>query len=68
MFSEKLKEDIQKMWQKADLLLMSKRQRLPKLKENSNMIRPKNEINGNEELLEENNTYKQLDTCSYLQS
>jgi hypothetical protein len=43
---------------------MSKRQRFPKLKENSKLIKPKNEINGNEELLEENDRYKQLDRCS----
>jgi len=46
------------------IVLMSKRQRFPKLKENSKMIKPKNEINGNEELLVENNRYKQLDTSS----
>jgi hypothetical protein len=43
---------------------MSKRQRFPKLKENSKLINSKNEINGIEELLEENNRCKQLDTCS----
>jgi hypothetical protein len=43
---------------------MSKRQRFPKLKENTKLIKPKNEINGNEELLVENNRYKQLDTSS----
>jgi hypothetical protein len=64
MFREKTKEDIQKMWHKADLLLMSKRQRFQKLKENSKLMKPKNEINGTEELLEENNRFKQLDTCS----
>jgi hypothetical protein len=46
------------------IVIMSKRQRFPKLKENIKLIKPKNEINGNEELLEENNRYKQLDTCS----
>jgi hypothetical protein len=34
---------------------MSKRQRFPKLKENTKLLKPENEINGNEELLEENN-------------
>ena len=53
MFREKLKEDIKKMWHKADLLLISKRQRFPKLRENK-LKKPKNEINGTEELLEEN--------------
>jgi hypothetical protein len=34
------------------------------LKEGSKLIKPKNEINGIEEVLEENNRYKQPDTCS----
>jgi hypothetical protein len=64
MVKEKLKEDIQKMWHKADLLLMSKRKKFTKLKEKSKLIKPKNEIDGTEILLEENNTYKQTVNCS----
>jgi len=49
----KLKEDLQKMWHKLRLLQMSEREKLPKLKTNSNLIRIQEEINGViEELLE----------------
>jgi hypothetical protein len=41
-FREKMKEDIQKLWHNADLLLMSKRHRFSKSKENSKLIKPKN--------------------------
>jgi hypothetical protein len=51
----KLKEELQIMWHKVRLLQMSKRDKLPKLKENSKLMKLKNEINGIiEELLEEN--------------
>jgi hypothetical protein len=51
----KLKEDLQIMWHKVRLLQMSERERLPKLKEDSKLIKLKDEINGIiEELLEEN--------------
>jgi len=50
----KLKEDLQIMWHKMKLLQMSDRERLPKLKENSKLIRLMEEINVIiEELLEE---------------
>jgi len=43
------------MWLKVRLLQISERERLPKLKENSKLIKLKDEINGIiEELLEEN--------------
>jgi hypothetical protein len=51
----KLKEELQIMWHKVRLLQMSERERLPNLKENSKLIKLKNEINViTEELLEEN--------------
>jgi hypothetical protein len=50
----KLKEHLQIMWHKGRLLQMSKREKLPKLKTNSKVIKLQEEINGAiEELLEE---------------
>ena len=50
----KLKEDLQIMWRKVRLLQMSEREKLPKLKTNSKLIKLQEEINGViEELLEE---------------
>jgi hypothetical protein len=50
----KLKEDIQIMWHKVRLLQMSVRERLPKLKTNTKLIKLQEEINGViEEILEE---------------
>ena len=50
----KLKEYIQIMWHNMRLLPMSERERLPKLKENSNLIKLKEKINEIiEEILEE---------------
>ena len=50
----KLKEDLQIMWHKVRLLQMSEREKLPKLKTNSKLIKLQEEINGViEELLEE---------------
>jgi C-terminal processing protease CtpA/Prc len=50
----RLKEDLQIMWHKVRLLHMSEREKLPKLKTNSKLIKLQEEINGvNEELLEE---------------
>jgi len=54
MVKNKLKEDLQKMWHKVRLLQMSEREKLPKQKTNSKLIKLQEEINGvNEELLEE---------------
>jgi len=51
----KLKEDLQIMWHKVRLLQMCEREKLPKLKTNSKLIKLEEEINGViEELLEEN--------------
>ena len=51
---DKLKEDLQIMWHKVRLLQMSEREKLPKLKTNSKLIKLQEEINGViEELLEE---------------
>jgi hypothetical protein len=51
----KLKEDLQIMWHTVRLLQMYERERLPKLRENSKLIKLKEEINGIiEEFLEEN--------------
>ena len=50
----KLKEDLQIMWHKVRLLQISEREKLPRLKTNSKLIKLQEEINGvNEELLEE---------------
>jgi len=50
----KLKEDLQIMCHKVRLLQMSEREKLPKLKTNSKLIKLQEEINGViEELLEE---------------
>jgi hypothetical protein len=50
----KLKERLQIMWHKVRLLQMSEREKLPKLKTNSKVIKLQEEINGViEELLEE---------------
>jgi len=50
----KIKEDFQIMWHKVRLLQMSEREKLPKLKTNSKLIKLQEEINGViEELLEE---------------
>jgi len=50
----KLKEDLQIMWNKVRLLQMFKREKLPKLKTNSKLIKLQEEINGViEEILEE---------------
>ena len=50
----KLKEDLQIMWHKVRLLQMSEREKLPKLKANSKLIKLQEEISGViEELLEE---------------
>jgi len=50
----KLKEDLQIMWHKVRLLQMSEREKLPKLKTNSKLIKLQEEINRvTEELLEE---------------
>jgi hypothetical protein len=49
-----LKEDLQIMWHKVRLLHMFEREKLPKLKTNSKLIKFQEEINGvNEEFLEE---------------
>jgi len=51
----KLKEDLQIMWHTVRLLQTYERERLPKLRENSILIKLKEEINGiTEELLKEN--------------
>ena len=53
-FKNKLKEDLKIMWHKARLLQISEREKLPRLKTNSKLIKLKEEINGViEELLEE---------------
>ena len=50
----KLKEDLQIMWHKVRLLQMSEREKLPRLKTNSKLIKLQEEIHGIiEELLEE---------------
>jgi len=50
----KLKEDLQVMWHKVRLLQMCEREKLPKLKTNSKLIKFQEEINGViDELLEE---------------
>ena len=50
----KLKEDLQIMWHKVRLLQISEREKLPRLKTNSKLIKLQEEINGViEELLEE---------------
>jgi Skp family chaperone for outer membrane proteins len=50
----KLKEDLQIMWHKVRLLQVSERERLPKLKTNSKLIKLQEEINGViEELIKE---------------
>jgi hypothetical protein len=50
----KLKEDLQIMWHKVRLLQMFEREKLPKLKTNSKLIKFQEEINGViKELLEE---------------
>jgi len=50
---KKLKEDLQIVWHKVRLLQMSEREKLPKIKTNSILIKYKVEINGViEELLE----------------
>jgi len=52
--NNKLKEDLQIMWHKVRLQQMSEREKLPKLKTNSKLIKFQVEINGViEELLEE---------------
>jgi hypothetical protein len=62
-----LQEELQIMWHKVRLLQMSERERLPKLNENSKLIKLKNEINGViEELLEENESDITDITC-YMQ-
>ena len=49
-----LKEDLQIMWHKVRLLQISEREKLPRLKTNSKLIKFQEEINGViEELLEE---------------
>jgi hypothetical protein len=51
---DKLKEDLQVMWHKVRLLQMCEREKLPKLKPNSKLIKFQEEINGViDELLEE---------------
>ena len=51
----KLKEDLQKMWHKVRLLQMSEKEKLPKLKTSSKLIKLQEEITGlAEERLEEN--------------
>jgi hypothetical protein len=51
---KKVKEDLQIMWHKVRLLQISEREKLPKLKTNSKLIKLQEEINGViEELLEE---------------
>jgi len=51
---KKLKEDLQRMLHKVWRLLMTERERLPKLKENSKLIKLKEDINSvADELLEE---------------
>jgi hypothetical protein len=51
---DKLKEDLQVMWHKVRLLQMCEREKLPKLKTNSKLIKFQEEINGVlDELLEE---------------
>jgi hypothetical protein len=45
MFGEMLKEDLHIMWHKADLLLMPKRKRFPKLMDNSKLMMA-DDING----------------------
>jgi len=51
----KQKEDLQIMWHKVRILQMSEREKLPKVKTNSKLIKFQEEINGIiEELLEEN--------------
>jgi hypothetical protein len=53
-FRNRLKEDLQIMWHKVRLLQMSEREKVPKLKTNSKLIKLQGEINGViEELLEE---------------
>jgi len=42
----KLKEDLQVMWHKVRLLQMFEREKLPKLKTNSKLIKFREEING----------------------
>jgi Skp family chaperone for outer membrane proteins len=62
----KLKEDFCIMWHKVKLLQMSERERLPNLKENSELIKLMEEINGIiKELLEEDESdiTDTLDTC-----
>jgi flagellar basal body-associated protein FliL len=50
----KLKEALQIMWHKVRLLQMFEREKLPKLKNNSKLIKLREEINGIiEELLED---------------
>ena len=50
----KLKEHLQIMWHKMRLLQMSEREKMPKLKTNSILVKLQEEINGViEELLEE---------------
>ena len=50
----KLKEDLEIIWHKVRLLQMSEREKLPKLKTNSKLIKLQEKINGvTEELLEE---------------
>ena len=50
----KLKEDLQIMWHKVRLLEICEREKLPRLKTNSKLIKLQEEINGViEELLEE---------------
>jgi hypothetical protein len=54
MVRNKVKEDLQITWHKVKLLqIMSGRERLPKLKENSKLIKLMEEINGTAELLED---------------
>jgi hypothetical protein len=51
---DKLKEDLQVMWYKVRHIQMCEREKLPKLKTNSKLIKFKEEINGViDELLEE---------------
>jgi hypothetical protein len=55
MVMNKLKDSLQITWLKVRLLQMPERERLPKLKENSKLIKLSKGINGIiEELLEEN--------------
>jgi hypothetical protein len=42
----KLKEDLQVMWHKVRLLQMCEREKLPKIKTNSKLIKFQEEING----------------------